>query len=101
MMLPRLLGTHRVFRPTILRDRDHVRRAAGMDLPIRRAYRGAVASPATCVLCGDEIDVGEAWMRADEDGAEIRAHTGCVYRDEPDPSRSARWEPTEGSSEAG
>jgi hypothetical protein len=56
---------------------------------------------AQCVLCGDEIDVGQAWMRADEDGAEIRAHSGCVYRGEIDRERAARWEPTEGTLEGG
>jgi hypothetical protein len=55
----------------------------------------------TCELCGDDIDVGQAWMRADEGGAELRAHSGCVYRDETDPERAARWEPTEGSLETG
>jgi hypothetical protein len=53
----------------------------------------------TCALCGDEIDVGQAWMRADEGGAELRAHSGCVYRDETDPARAAHWQPTEGSLE--
>jgi hypothetical protein len=54
---------------------------------------------ATCALCGDEIDVGQAWMRADEEGVELVAHSGCVYRDETDPDRIARWQPTEGSHE--
>jgi hypothetical protein len=57
--------------------------------------------PRTCALCGDQIDVGQAWMRADENGAELLAHSGCVYRDETDPERAARWEPTEGSLERG
>jgi hypothetical protein len=62
---------------------------------------GRVEASKPCVLCGGEIDVGEAWMRADEDGAELRAHSGCVYRDQTDPARAARWEPTEGVSERG
>jgi hypothetical protein len=49
-----------------------------------------------CALCGDEIDVGQAWMEADREGARIRAHAGCVYRDEVDSGESASWEPQEG-----
>jgi len=48
-----------------------------------------------CALCGDEIDVGQAWMEADRDGARIRAHAGCVYRDEADGRDGATWEPQE------
>lgn len=39
----------------------------------------------TCELCGDRIDIGEAWMAADQEGAELRAHAGCVYGDEAKP----------------
>jgi hypothetical protein len=49
-----------------------------------------------CALCGDEIDVGQAWMEADREGARIRAHAGCVYRDEAAGEVSAGWEPQEG-----
>ena len=49
-----------------------------------------------CALCGDEIDVGQAWMEADREGGRIRAHAGCVYRDEADGGESASWEPQEG-----
>ena len=50
-----------------------------------------------CALCGDRIDVGQAWMEADREGARIRAHAGCVYRDEADGGNGATWEPQEGS----
>jgi hypothetical protein len=46
----------------------------------------------TCALCGDPIDVGEAWMVADEEGARRVAHSGCVYRDE-EPDDRERWSP--------
>lgn len=48
-----------------------------------------------CALCGDVIDVGQAWMEADREGARIRAHAGCVYRDEADGGGTATWEPQE------
>ena len=51
----------------------------------------------TCALCGDQIDVGQAWMEADREGARIRAHAGCVYRDEPAGDGGAIWEPQEES----
>ena len=60
----------------------------------------ALDSDRTCHLCGDPIDIGHAWMRAAEDGVELRAHSGCVYRDETDPVRAGRWQPTEGPLEA-
>jgi hypothetical protein len=43
-----------------------------------------------CALCHDPIDVGEAWMVADEEGAHEVAHSGCVYRDE-EPDARQRW----------
>jgi tRNA U34 2-thiouridine synthase MnmA/TrmU len=43
-----------------------------------------------CALCNDPIDVGEAWMVADEEGAHEVAHSGCVYRDE-EPDARQRW----------
>jgi hypothetical protein len=48
-----------------------------------------------CALCGVEIRVGEAWMEADREGARIRAHAGCVYREEGAGAGSAAWEPPE------
>lgn len=50
-----------------------------------------------CALCGEEIDVGQAWMEADREGARIRAHAGCVYRDEAASDNGATWEPQEGT----
>jgi ribosomal protein L24E len=52
----------------------------------------------TCRFCGDPIDVGQAWMRADLEGAEVRAHSACLYREERDPI-SAGWEPQDSSAE--
>jgi len=49
-----------------------------------------------CALCGDQIDVGQAWMEADREGARVRAHAGCVYRDEAGGDQGAGWEPQEG-----
>lgn len=46
-----------------------------------------------CALCGDEIDVGQAWMEADREGARIRAHVGCVYREEANGGAGLTWEP--------
>lgn len=48
-----------------------------------------------CALCGDDIDVGQAWMEADREGARIRAHAGCVYRDEAGGDDGTSWEPQE------
>jgi hypothetical protein len=48
----------------------------------------------TCALCNHPIDVGEAWMEADEEGARKVAHSGCVYRDE-EPDARERWSPAE------
>lgn len=42
-----------------------------------------------CVLCGDPISQGEAWMTDDAGRA---AHSGCVYRDE-EPDARAGWSP--------
>jgi hypothetical protein len=50
--------------------------------------------PTVCVLCGDVIDVGQAWMEADQEGARVRAHAECLYRDETDPL-SEGWVPQE------
>jgi hypothetical protein len=46
-----------------------------------------------CALCGDEIGIGEAWMEADREGARVRAHAGCVYRDEAAGAADPAWEP--------
>jgi hypothetical protein len=58
-----------------------------------------VSETATCVLCGRLIRVGEAWMEADEAGARLLAHSGCVYQDEQPDSRD-RWVPGEGQPKA-
>ena len=53
----------------------------------------AMTESTLCALCGDEIDVGQAWMEADREGARIRAHAGCVYRDEVAGGNGLTWEP--------
>ena len=58
---------------------------------------GRMSESTQCALCGDEIDAGQAWMEGDREGARIRAHAGCVYRDEAAAGESATWEPQEGS----
>lgn len=45
----------------------------------------------SCTLCGEDIDIGQAWMEADREGARVRAHSGCVYRE--DQSGSGEWQP--------
>ena len=59
---------------------------------------GGMNDRTVCALCGDEIDVGQAWMESDREGARIRAHAGCVYRDEADGGNDATWEPQEAPS---
>ena len=54
------------------------------------AYRDAMEQQETCALCGDPIDVGEAWLEADDEGTRAVAHSGCVYRDE-EPDARQRW----------
>jgi len=49
----------------------------------------------TCELCGDPIDVGQAWMVADQEGPELRAHAGCVYGDEAKAGEHRSWQPQE------
>jgi hypothetical protein len=49
-----------------------------------------MADDRTCVLCGNPIADGEAWMEAEADGIGQVAHAGCVYRDE-DPDARQRW----------
>ena len=44
-----------------------------------------------CVLCGQPIEGGQAWLRNDGDES---AHSGCVYRDE-EPEARQRWAPPE------
>lgn len=46
-----------------------------------------------CAFCGQPIDVGQAWMRADEEGAELRAHAECLYREEPTAAEHREWLP--------
>jgi hypothetical protein len=58
-----------------------------------RAYRRRMDARATCALCGDAIEPGQAWMANEMDGG--RAHAGCVYRDEHEPERRERWLPAE------
>jgi hypothetical protein len=48
---------------------------------------------AACAICGKPIDVGQAWMEADRDGARVRAHSECLYRDEH--AGIQGWEPQE------
>ena len=60
-----------------------------------RAYRARMEiSEQECALCGRPIDVGEAWMRSDEEGSERVAHSGCVYSDS-DVAGRDRWMPPE------
>ena len=54
-----------------------------------------MSEPVSCAICGDVIDVGQAWMEADDEAGRRIAHAGCVYRDrgaEP----GAAWRPGEG-----
>jgi len=53
-----------------------------------------------CALCGEPIDVGSAWMAAEEEGPGLAAHAGCVYRDEEQAS-SGRWAPRDEAWTAG
>jgi hypothetical protein len=53
----------------------------------------AMTGSMPCALCGDEIDVGQAWMEADREGERVRAHAGCVYRDEAGGGNGLTWEP--------
>jgi len=50
---------------------------------------------ATCALCGTPIGAGQAWMEADSEGARVRAHAECLYREQGD--ASGGWEPQEHS----
>jgi hypothetical protein len=49
----------------------------------------------TCAMCGESIDVGQAWMQSDRDGAIAIAHAGCVYADAAGPGEPAWWVPSE------
>jgi hypothetical protein len=49
----------------------------------------------TCALCGGSIDVGEAWMTSDQEGANGVAHSGCVYAEKMDPDERAWWVPSD------
>jgi hypothetical protein len=46
-----------------------------------------------CALCGDAMESGQAWMSNEMTGD--AAHAGCVYRDEREPERRERWQPSE------
>jgi hypothetical protein len=70
---------------------------ARLDLPGAAAYRRPVTESPTCALCGKPIDTGEAWMEADDAGARLLAHSGCVYREEPTAAARDRWVPGEGT----
>jgi hypothetical protein len=50
----------------------------------------------TCDFCGDPIEPGQAWLRAEFEGDDAQAHAGCLYREERDPL-AAGWEPQEAS----
>ena len=59
-------------------------------------YRERVNTPTqTCALCDGPIDVGEAWMRSDQEGAERVAHSGCVYSEAMEPEERAWWVPSD------
>jgi hypothetical protein len=49
----------------------------------------------TCAFCGKPIDVGDAWMQSDQEGAEAVAHSGCVYGEAMDPEERAWWVPSD------
>jgi len=49
----------------------------------------------TCAFCGKPIDIGEAWMRSDEEGAEGVAHSGCVYSEAMALDDRAWWVPSD------
>ena len=66
-----------------------------LDRRLPRAYRLGMNESTLCALCGEEIDVGQAWMESDREGARIRAHAGCVYRDEANGGGTGSWEPQE------
>jgi hypothetical protein len=46
-----------------------------------------------CALCGEAVESGQAWMANEMTGGV--AHAGCVYRDEREPERRERWQPSE------
>jgi hypothetical protein len=54
---------------------------------------GCMEQRQPCALCGDAIDSDQAWMANEMDGGV--AHAGCVYRDEHEPERRERWQPSE------
>jgi hypothetical protein len=45
-------------------------------------YRSVVGPVGECHFCSRPIDIGEAWMEADLEGAHAVAHAACVYQDE-------------------
>lgn len=48
----------------------------------------------TCALCGKPIEVGEAWLVADEEEPPAVAHSGCVYAVAMNPDERRRWTPS-------
>jgi hypothetical protein len=44
-------------------------------------------------MCGNPIEVGQAWMEADGDQGRQRIHAGCLYGEER--PGEGEWEPQE------
>jgi hypothetical protein len=63
------------------------------DEEVDEALEEAGGDTRPCEFCGKPIDVGQAWMRADEEGAELRAHAECLYRQEPKAAEHREWQP--------
>jgi hypothetical protein len=49
--------------------------------------------PSVCAICGNPIEVGQAWMEADGNDGRQRAHVECVYRDAPSGRDLRQWAP--------
>jgi hypothetical protein len=67
-----------------------------------RAIPGIVRTmedTSTCTGCGQQIEVGQAWMEADREGSRVRIHVECLYQDRSsrDADDGAAWEPQERS----
>ena len=65
-------------------------------MPPTRRSLARMSEQMTCVICGNVIDVGQAWMEADHEGELVQAHSECLYREGNDPA-NAGWEPQEHS----
>jgi hypothetical protein len=48
-----------------------------------------------CALCGKPIQVGEAWMRSEEEGSGKVAHSSCMYSEAMTPEERAWWVPAD------